>query len=189
MKGLRLRLPLRLHLVRHLAPLVAPGVCYGRSDLEVDPVLNASMAPALRQRLPMGAPLYASPLQRCAQLAAGLHPAPVLDARLAELNFGSWELRPWADIARADVDAWAADMAHYRPGGGESVAMMAQRVAAFYDELAAGAAPEAIVVCHAGTIRLLAARARGLGLAAMAHDAASRPHAIGYGEIIVLDCV
>jgi alpha-ribazole phosphatase len=50
-------------------------------------------------------------------------------------------------------------------------------------------APAAIVICHAGTIRLLLARARGLALDAMALEAAQRPHAIGYGETVILDCV
>ena len=44
------------------------------------------------------------------------------DARLAELDFGHWEMQSWDGIPRAEVDAWAADVAHYRPGGGESVA-------------------------------------------------------------------
>ena len=33
---------MRLHLVRHLAPMVAPGVCYGRTDLEVAQALDAN---------------------------------------------------------------------------------------------------------------------------------------------------
>ena len=180
---------MRLHLLRHLAPLIAPGVCYGRSDLAVDPVAQAQLAPTLRALLPAGAPVYSSPLQRCALLAASLAGANVhLDARLAELDFGSWELRPWVDIARAEIDAWALDTAHYQPGGGESVAAMALRVAAFYDDLRAAAVDEAVIVCHAGTMRLLSARARGLDSDSMAQEAASRPHAIGYGEMIVLDC-
>jgi len=183
---------MRLHLLRHLAPLAAPGVCYGRSDLAVDPALQAAALPALRERLPAGSPLFSSPLQRCAQLARELMPpgAPIVfDARLAELDFGAWEMRAWADIPRAEIDAWAGDTAHYRPGGGESVAAMALRVAAFYDALVARALPEATIVCHAGTIRLLVARARGMDAHTTALEAAARPHSIGYGEIIVLDCV
>jgi hypothetical protein len=31
------------------------------------------------------------------------------DARLREMYFGAWELRPWAGIARAEFDTWLAD--------------------------------------------------------------------------------
>ena len=44
-----------------------------------------------------------------------------LDARLVELDFGSWEMHHWDTIPRAQIDAWAADVALYRPGDGESV--------------------------------------------------------------------
>lgn len=181
---------MRLYLVRHLAPQVASGVCYGRTDLAVDPALQALALPALRARLPAAAPVFSSPLRRCASLAAALGGALVqYDARLAELDFGDWEMRRWDEIERAGIDAWAADMAGYRPGGGESASDMARRVSAFYAERMRAPASAAIVICHAGTIRLLAARARGLAPEAMALEAARRPHAIGYGETVVIDCV
>ncbi len=177
--------PLKLHLVRHLAPSVAPGVCYGRTDLAVDPALQAQSLAALRAQLPDGASLYSSPLQRCAGLAHALFGARVvLDERLVELDFGDWEMRRWDDIDRAGVDAWAADVAHYRPGGGESVFDMAQRIAAFEADLPEHG--EVIVVCHAGTIRLLGARLRGLDPHAMAREAAASPHAIAYGAVLTL---
>jgi alpha-ribazole phosphatase len=180
---------MRLHLVRHLQPLVAPGVCYGRSDLAVDPQLQAAALPALRAQLPAGVPVYSSPLLRCASLAQALSNEVHFDARLAELDFGSWEMRNWNDIARGEIDAWAGDVAGYHPGGGESVLDMAQRIAAFHDDLLGAHIPAAVVVCHAGAIRLLAARQRGLGPAAMARTAAAQPHAVAYGEVIILQSV
>jgi alpha-ribazole phosphatase len=179
----------RLHLICHLAPLVAPGVCYGRSNIDVDLAQQARALPALRAQLPQGASVISSPLRRCASLARGLCPTPRFDARLVELDFGSWEMRHWDAIARAEIDAWAADVAGYRPGDGESVLDMAHRIAAFYDDLVRGPASDAIVVCHAGSIRLMAARQRGLDPDCMALEAAAQPHAIGHGEIVVLDCV
>jgi len=178
---------MRLHLIRHLAPDIAKGICYGRSDLAVPPDVLVHALPALRAQLPAGLPVISSPLQRCASLARALGAAPRFDPRLVELDFGDWELRAWDDIG--GVDAWAADVVHYRPGGGESVAAMAQRISDFYDALMRENLPAAIVVCHAGAMRLLAARQRGLAPESMAREAAERPHAIGYGEIMVLDCV
>lgn len=180
---------MRLYLVRHLQPTVAKGVCYGRTDLGVAPQLLADALPGLRAQLPAGAALISSPLLRCASLARELGSVLRFDSRLAELDFGNWEMRAWDDIPRAEVDAWAADVAHYRPGGGESVFDMALRIKDFYDELMREDHAAAAIVCHAGAVRLLAARQRGLDAAAMAREAAARPHAIGYGEIVTLDCV
>jgi alpha-ribazole phosphatase len=178
---------MRLWLVRHPRPIIAPGICYGRSDLAVDPLEQARVAAALRPQLPEGAPLYSSPLQRCAGLAAALdRGAVILDERLAEIDFGSWELRPWDDIGRAEVDAWAADTGGYRPGGGESVLQMAVRIAAFHDALLAARTPCAVVICHAGAIRLLRERARGLSVPEMARTAAASAHRIAYGELVLL---
>lgn len=176
---------MRLYLVRHLPPLVAPGVCYGRTDLPTDPLAQIHALPALRAALPATAPLYSSPLQRCAVLAQALG-VPVTDARLAELDFGTWEMQRWDDIPRMEIDAWAADVAGYRPGSGDSVADMAARVDAFYRDLPV---QDAIIVCHAGTIRLLTARAAGMDVQQMAQAAAAQPHRIGYGEIVIVDCV
>jgi alpha-ribazole phosphatase len=179
----------KVYLVRHLAPLVAPGVCYGRTNIAVDLAAQARALPALRAQLPAGAPVISSPLRRCAALAASLCPDAHFDRRLVELDFGTWEMRHWDQIPREEIDAWAADVARYRPGDGESVLDMAYRVAAFYDDLVRRAAPATIIICHAGTIRLMAARQRGLDPACMAVEAAAQPHAIGYGEIVMLDCV
>ena len=74
-----------------------------------------------------------SPLQRCEQLAhylLALRPdlASNPDPRLREMDFGDWEGRPWADIARSEIDAWTQSFAHYRPGAGENLHSMLARV-------------------------------------------------------------
>ncbi|MCC6072533.1 histidine phosphatase family protein [Massilia sp. GCM10020059] len=180
---------MRVHLVRHFAPDVAPGVCYGSADLAVSDEVHARMLSSVQAALPSNLPVYSSPLQRCLRLARALACDVRVDQRLAELDFGAWELRRWSDIARAEVDAWAADVAHYRPGGADSVATMALRVHAFYEQLMRSEEPECVIVCHAGTMRLFAARQLGLAPAAMAQHAASHAHAIGYGAVVTLDCV
>jgi alpha-ribazole phosphatase len=163
---------------------VAPGLCYGASDVPVLDVELARVHTALAQQPTHHLPIYASPLQRCALLAERLAPGRVtLDARLAEMDFGAWELRPWSDIPRNDVDAWAADLLHYRPGGAENVLDVARRVQAFADEIRGSSA---LVVCHAGTIRLLTALHGGAPLELAALRAAQTPHRIGYGQLVVL---
>ena len=174
-----------LYLIRHPAPQVAPGVCYGRSELDVSTNDVARIACELAPRLPSGAPFYASPMQRCLALADALGGARVhYDLRLAELDFGAWEMQAWDSVARAEIDAWAADPVHYRPGDGESVLQMAVRVAAFHAELRALRHARAVVLCHAGSMRLLCAGQRGLAPLQMAQAAASAAHQIGYGELL-----
>jgi alpha-ribazole phosphatase len=150
----------RLFLIRHPAPAVAPGTCYGRSDLALaaDP---APVADALRPLLPAGLPLYSSPLRRCRELAALLHPAPRLDPRLVELDFGAWELQSWDAIDRAALDAWAADPLHFIPPGGEAVADLRTRVRDFL----ASVEEETILVAHAGVMKLCAAELAGISAA------------------------
>ncbi|MBW8901140.1 MAG: histidine phosphatase family protein [Massilia sp.] len=174
-----------LYLVRHPQPDVAPGLCYGASDVAVPDAELARVHAALAaQGLPGGLPVYSSPLPRCALLAERLAPGRViLDARLAEMDFGEWELRPWSAIPRGDVDAWTADLLHYRPGGAENVLDVARRVRAFADDLHM---QSALIVCHAGTIRLLAALHGGEPLEQAALRAAQTPHRIVYGELVVL---
>jgi alpha-ribazole phosphatase len=182
---------MRLILVRHPQPLVAAGVCYGRTDLDVADDQMAQALEALSATLPHGLTLYSSPLRRCASLAAQLapqlqSPAANIDARIVEIDFGTWEMQPWDDIPRADIDAWARDLVHFRPGGGESVLQMAERIATFHADIRRQQR-DAIIICHAGAMRLLAACHAGLPPAEMALQAAQRPHQIGYGATLVLD--
>ena len=146
-----------LHLIRHPRPLGVAGICYGRLDI---PAENAiAEAARLRHELPSGLPVWSSTLARCRALAAELHRQPRIDARLAEMNFGAWEGRPWDAIPRAELDAWAADVGGYAPPGGESPRDLQRRALEFVDGLDV---PEAIVVTHAGVIRVLLAHWRGL---------------------------
>lgn len=179
---------MRLLLVRHPRPQVAPGICYGSTDLGVTSGQREQTLATLAVQLPRSVPLYSSPLRRCAELAA-LMPCASLnyDTRLAEMHFGDWEMRAWDDIPRPEIDAWAADVAGYHPGGGESVTQMAHRVAAFHAYVRRLPDREVIVVCHAGTMRLLQACHAGLPPVQAARHAARSPHHIPYGACLVLE--
>jgi alpha-ribazole phosphatase len=180
---------MRLLLVRHPRPDVTPGLCYGSTDLPATADDTLRVHAALRAAgLPGALLVYASPLRRCADLARLIAGDRVrFDARLAEMDFGEWELRSWDAIGRDAVDAWNADLLHHRPGDGESLLQVARRVAAFRTDLDASGIPEALVVCHAGTIRLLAAMQGNVPLEQAALHAASTPHHIAYGEMLVLE--
>lgn len=146
-----------LHLIRHPRPVVDAGICYGQLDLEAEN--SQAVAARLLSELPAGLPLWSSPLRRCVELATALHPSPVIDERLAEMNFGAWEGRRWDDIPRQEIDAWAADVAGYVVPGGESALQLQQRALDFVVGLSV---PEAVIVTHAGVIRVLLAHWLGL---------------------------
>lgn len=195
---------MRLYLIRHPQPQVAAGVCYGSSDLPVAAEecarICAAVLPQL-QHLPAATLLFSSPLRRCADLAAlltnelGWAP-PQHDSRLAEMHFGRWEMQAWDALPRAEIDTWANDLAYYRPGNGENVMQVAQRVHAFIDALLKLNVPQAIIVCHAGTIRLLNALTSSLPVGSASRPsleqtallAAQTENKIGYGELQILDC-
>lgn len=160
---------MQLYLIRHPAPQVAPGVCYGRSDLPLaEPAAVA--ADRLRADLPAGLPVVSSPARRCLELAQALQAEVQVgvrtDARLWEVNFGVWEGRAWDAIDRAALDAWAADPFGFAPPGGESPAAMAARVVAFADSLDRTRDLDLMVVGHHGPLRVLIAHLLGLPLAA-----------------------
>lgn len=164
-----------LVLIRHARPALpadGPSLCYGRLDL----ALAAPCSPtAARMAEPLlGYPparIVTSPAMRARDTAALLTrmlPAPVpcqIEPRLQELDFGAWEGQPWDAIARADLDAWAADLMGARPHGGESAAQVMARVSEWAGD--AQAADDACwwVVAHAGPIRMLAAHWLGVPLA------------------------
>ena len=154
-----------LWMVRHAQPLVDAGICYGQLDMKADADATQTCAQALAKVLPPDITVVTSPLQRCEQLARALLAAkPDLtikkDGRLQEMNFAAWEGQPWADIARDELDAWAANFAHYQPGGsGESVNTFMARVASAFDELPRNA--NTLWVTHAGVIRAVELIASG----------------------------
>lgn len=144
-----------LWLVRHPRSTVPDGICYGRTDVEVDP-RSIAEARGLVRLVREDAPevVYSSPLRRCRLLAGRIGVARV-DDRLQELDFGRWEMRSWHEIERADLDRWRDRPLSWKAPGGESVGELAGRVAAFLADLKASRAASACVVTHAGVIRVL----------------------------------
>jgi len=147
----------RLWIVRHAQVLLAPSTCYGRLDSPADTGATEAAAAALAPALPQVCRIYHSPLQRCVQLARAvqaLRPQLSLgpEPRITEIHFGAWEGRPWSSIDHADIDAWADNLAHHAPGGGESLSAMLTRV---HDAWCAAAAlPDDVVwITHAGVAR------------------------------------
>jgi alpha-ribazole phosphatase len=184
---------MRLHLIRHPRLLIAPGICYGSSDVPMCPDDMERVLAALLPALPPGVPIFSSPLTRCRELAARLAHAlpsalPIYDKRLVEMHFGDWEMRAWETIPKEDVDAWVEDLAFYRPGGGENGMQVAKRLNDFLEDAKSLHVEDVIVVTHAGVIRLLLEIAAGVDLRSAALAVARTPRKIDCGELITIDC-
>ncbi len=152
---------MRLILVRHTRPETADNVCHGGTDLDVGATFDQESARVVAA-LPAVERLVTSPLRRCKKLAERIGAArglvPVVDDRVREMDFGSWEGVPWEAIDRTELDAWAADFFHARPHGGESVAMVSERIGAALADYGRIGASHAVVT-HAGVIKAVRAAA------------------------------
>jgi alpha-ribazole phosphatase len=152
-----------LWLWRHPPAIGAAGRCIGRTDLPVDRrkarrLAHRIRAEARRHGLPRE--VWTSPLARSAAVGRCLRGWGwrwTVDARLAEMDFGRWEGRPWAEVPCDEVLAWQHALLHHAPGGGESLAALAARARAFVAEAAeaAGGPGARLVVGHGGWINAL----------------------------------
>ena len=168
-----------LFLIRHPRPAIESGVCYGRLDLQAaDPL---SFVRELAPQLPSGTTVISSPLSRARlpaeMLAARLGADMRIDPRLREIDFGDWEGLRWDDIDCAQIDAWAADILHFIPPGGEAVAALQARAIDFARCLEN---KNAIIVTHAGILRAL------LGYWRQLPDEIWTQLSFDYGEVTVL---
>jgi broad specificity phosphatase PhoE len=118
--------------------------------------------------------IYASDLSRAvetASIVAEPHGLPVrTDPRLREFDFGQWEGLTWDEIVATrphlrDHALTAASL--YAPDGGETFAMVCERLRPFFDELRAAPVGHAAIVMHAGPLHAVL---DVLGLASAAVD-------------------
>ncbi|MEP6963956.1 MAG: histidine phosphatase family protein [Polaromonas sp.] len=180
---------MKLWLVRHAQPLIAPGICYGKLDVAADAGATAECARKLAAQLPKGIRVVTSPLQRCEQLAHGLFGlrpdlACEIDPRLQEMDFGLWEGRAWQSIDPAELQAWTADFVNYAVGGhGESVSRFMARVGAAFDALRGQR--ETLWITHAGVFR--AAELLSQGVRRLERADQWPPDAPNYGQWRTLD--
>ncbi|WP_313054145.1 alpha-ribazole phosphatase family protein [Pseudomonas lopnurensis] len=114
--------------------------------------------------------LVSSPLQRCAAFARELaerRGLPLhLEPDLRELHFGEWEGHSAAELMQTSAEAlgrfWA-DPYGFTPPGGEPLADFEQRVLVALLRLQRRfAGQRLLLIGHAGVMRLLLARDRGL---------------------------
>jgi alpha-ribazole phosphatase len=171
---------------RHPKPRDAVGRCIGRTDVRVDRRKAKRLAHRVRHwARGKDAPrvVLTAALERAASVGRWLARwgwKHRIDARLSELDFGTWDGRRWDAIGPAAIDVWCADFASHRPGGGETVEHLLRRCRDFLDQHA-GPTP-CCVVGHAGWIGAAQWLCHEHGLP----SAAEWPAAVAYGHRVEL---
>ena len=155
---------MRFVLVRHPPAAIAPGVCYGRLDIGLRGDATDTVREIVSAIAGAGAvQVWASPATRCLVVAEAvardIGADLLVDPRLQELDFGAWEGVDWNSVARASLDAWAADPIDFAPPGGESGEALLARVHAVHQAIIA-ARQDCVIVSHGGPLKLLAALIR-----------------------------
>lgn len=87
---------------------------------------------------------------------------------LREIDLGSWDDMPVSEVQRlfpTEYDLRGADLAGYRPPGGESFADLSGRVLPAFEELVQQSAGNLLIIGHAGVNRVILCRLLGMPLA------------------------
>ncbi|ETN95947.1 alpha-ribazole phosphatase [Zhouia amylolytica] len=147
---------MEIYLIRHTTPKIEKGTCYGQADIDLDENYLTELK-KIKDQLPKNYKsfkLYTSPLKRCSILAEDLMQPIILENRLKELNFGTWELKKWNDIENNELNPWMDDFVNVKVPNGESYIDLQRRSLEFLEELLSSK-KNSIVVSHAGVIRVI----------------------------------
>lgn len=150
---------MKIYFIRHPKTEAPDGVCYGSTDVlpaagELEKVVKSVHA---KLEIPDDAEFISSPLSRCTLLASAFaNGRPIkTDARLAELDFGKWEMMEWEGIPKEGMKEWSKDFVNNKPDGGESFAEVVARVRDFWNEIIHSNKTTKIVTTHSGVLRAL----------------------------------
>ena len=169
-----------LWVVRHTSVDVPQGVCYGGTDVALQPTF-AEEAELVRQKLEGYAPyrVLSSPLSRAMRLANAVGYTGVdTDERLREQHFGAWEMLPYDEIKDPQLLRWYEDYVYEQPTGGESFAEVVSRVGTLLEELKGSHHQKILIFAHGGIQMAVGAY---LGL----YELVEAPqHFQGYGSVM-----
>ena len=160
----------RLVWVRHATP-EGDGLFLGQSDAPLSAKGRRQLAGLAEKITPYPVEaVYSSDLQRAQATAAAISRRLEVEAKvvpgLREIHFGRWQGLSWAEITRRFPQAarrWLNDFPRQRIPGGEDFAEFKRRVRRELRKIvAAHPGGCAMVVAHAGVIRIALASALGV---------------------------
>lgn len=175
---------MEIYLIRHTAPEIEKGICYGQADIPLKETFQEEATVVLQGIHTPIEKVFTSPSSRCSQLAGLIRDKfqipMILDTRLQELNFGEWELKPWDAIDPLQLKHWMDDYVTTPATGGESYHDLFRRVQQFWNEITEGPYNSVAVVTHHGVIKSIHAHLHKLRLT----DAMSLN--FSYGSVTVI---
>ncbi len=159
---------LRLLLIRHGEPEAsARGLCYGKLDMGLSAKGHAQMA-RLAEALASVTidAFYASPRRRALESVENLRGKPVVEPRLAEIDFGELEGLTYDEVAERYpriYEEWMRAPTEVHFPGGESFKQMRRRVLQAVSEIREARKEQTVaIVSHGGVNRILLAQALGV---------------------------
>lgn len=175
---------MEIYLVRHTTPEVSPNICYGQTDLEVTDTYPEELK-AIQPLLPVETDvIYSSPLIRCKKLAEDCYTNQeiTIEPRIKELNFGRWEMKPWKEIPKLEMDEWMKDFVNNPAPQGESFIDLQDRVLSCLLELQVSGHQTAVVFTHGGVIRSILSHINDTPL-----SKAFEKYKVGYGKVFHIE--
>jgi broad specificity phosphatase PhoE len=156
-----------LVLVRHgRTEANARGLLLGRLDVPLDEVGRRqadAVAQAVLDSHPEIGAVVSSPLLRTRQTAEAFGLPVVVDERFVELDYGTLDGTPIADVPAEMWGRWRTDP-DFCPPGGETLGQVGERVAAACADWAARAEGcSVVVVTHVSPLKAAVAWALGVG--------------------------
>lgn len=145
---------MEIHLIRHTKVAVPNNICYGKTDVELRAEWENDFKEIVLDKDYHS--VYSSPLKRCRQLASHFGFNFITDQRIAEFDFGDWEMQAWDEIPPEQIDPWYKDFVSVTPPNGESLLSLQARVKDFMEEIQKKHENDKIlIVTHSGIIRLI----------------------------------
>lgn len=174
---------MKITLIRHTSVDVAPGICYGRTDVALKNTFPEE-AEKVKDKIEGKTfdAVFTSPLSRCRRLAyyCGYGQA-VADERLLEMNFGDWEMKRYDEIDDPRLQLWFDDYLNLAPTGGESAMQQKERFVDFINEIKSKGYENVLVFTHAGILFHAMHLYKGMPYA---EAISSAPQ---YGEVMEID--
>lgn len=148
-----------LYIWRHPKPIATNGLCIGQTDIKVDRRKLKRLANKIQRfvrlhHLPKI--IWVSPLQRSLKVGELLAQRGFqcnIASELAEINFGVWDGKLWAQIEKQHIDKWCNNFANYAPDNGESLQQLFNRAESWLEKIAVEQKGHPVLaIGHAGWI-------------------------------------
>jgi broad specificity phosphatase PhoE len=143
-------MPTRITLICHAATRATRSAAFPLDE----PLEQPASVSGTVGSLPRADRSWTSPALCARQTAAALELAPAADPDLRDCDYGRWAGRSLREVGAEEPDAialWLADV-NAAPHGGESIADVRQRIAAWLDRRI-GESGRCVAVTHAAVIR------------------------------------